>query len=526
MRPAEQESRHRPGHEADRKFRVHGLFRIPDLTDLPGVTAVDDVGTVEFGSAYFDTADLRLTREGITLRRRVVATASGAIESWHAADGDGWLLALPAAEAAGGHDDIRCPLDGRETPPDELTDLVRVVVRAAPLTAVSTLRTIRRRHVVRAAGHDVAEVIDDTVHVLDADGGVEARFRELALSDIDDGPLTESVAAALTDAGAVGGEFVAKVVRALGPAASAPAEVPEPKPAQAEEPAGQALVAHLARHVRALRAADIASRRDPSDPEAVHRLRVAARRLRSALRTFRPLVDIPWSKQLRTELAWFARGLGDLRESEVLRERLIRHCDELGDTWPSDDVRVLLADALGERIAAAQSRVRTLMNSARYVDLHESLVEAVREPLLTSAADVPGHDALPPLVARAWKRLAEAGAALGDDSPDERWHAVRLEAKRTRYAAEAVAPALGPDAAAFAKRIEKLTDILGEHQDAVQAAATAQSLAGSAPATPLVADALEALGADERARALAARRRFAAAWSKARRPGRRRWLPS
>jgi len=65
--------------EVEHRFRVHGLYRIADLTDPDLVSAVEDRSAVELETAYYDTPNLRLVREGMTLRRR----AGESDEGWH-----------------------------------------------------------------------------------------------------------------------------------------------------------------------------------------------------------------------------------------------------------------------------------------------------------------------------------------------------------------------------------------------------------------------------------------------------------
>ncbi len=65
--------------ETELKFRVHGLYRLPDLVSAGAVRAADDLGVATLDATYFDTDDLRLAREGITLRRRT----GGDDEGWH-----------------------------------------------------------------------------------------------------------------------------------------------------------------------------------------------------------------------------------------------------------------------------------------------------------------------------------------------------------------------------------------------------------------------------------------------------------
>src|SRR5690606_14724630 len=109
------------------------------------------------------------------------------------------------------------------------------------------------------------------------------------------------------------------------------------------------------------------------------------------------------------------------------------------------------------------------------------------DPGVTLVAAEPAGRALPPLVARAWRRLDTAARhVLAEEeirpagAPDEDWHRTRIRAKRARYAAEAVAPVLGKDAKRLAKRLSRVTDLLGDHQDAVHAATVAERLAADA----------------------------------------------
>ena len=54
------------------------------------------------------------------------------------------------------------------------------------------------------------------------------------------------------------------------------------------------------------------------DPEELHKMRVATRRLRAFLRTGRPLLDADWAEALRLELRWLGGVLGPVRDLDVL----------------------------------------------------------------------------------------------------------------------------------------------------------------------------------------------------------------
>jgi inorganic triphosphatase YgiF len=510
--------------EVEHKFRVHGLYRLPDLTGSEFVSSIDDMGSVELDTTYYDTPDLRLVREGMALRRR----SGGPDEGWHL------KLAVPDA-AAEVRDELRLPLDAGtpQAPPAQLLDLVRSVLRHRPVQPVATLRTTRHvRHVLDASGRRSAELVDDSVQVIDGSGQASARFRELELELAEDAPteLVEDVIAILHESGAVSGEFVSKAVRALGPQASAPPEVPEPDDVGPDEPASAAVQAFIALHTRAFRAADLNFRRDPEGPwDAVHKMRVAARRLRSGLRVFRPLLDREWADVLRTELRWAAKGLGELRELDVLIARLEERMAALpADAVPEDPATTVLGRTREER-SQAQARVAVLLSSDRFVDLHERLVTAAAKPPTTEQASLPASEALPPLVRKAWKRLAKRAKTVLDDeselpggAPDDEWHQVRIAAKRARYAGEAVAPVLGRDAERFARQMEKVTEILGEHQDAADAGVAIQDMAANADAPASFT--LGVLYAAERDRVASTRREFATLWPKVSRRKWRRWF--
>jgi CHAD domain-containing protein len=510
--------------EVEHKFRVHGLYRVPDLTSAGLVSEVEDEGAVELETTYYDTSDLRLVREGMALRRRT----GGPDEGWH--------LKLTVPEAAVEvRDELRLPLSAGDphTPPPQLLELVCSAVRRSPVHPVATLRTTRHvRHLLDASGHAVAELVDDTVQVIDGSGHASAQFRELELELADNATpeFVEHVVKQLDESGAVTGEFVSKVVRALGRQASAPPEVPEPEEVGPDDPASAAVQAFIAVHTRAFRAADLTFRRDPEGPfDAVHKMRVAARRLRSGLRVFRPLLDREWADELRDELKWAAKSLGELRELDVLIARLEERMAALPDSAVPEDPATKVLGRIREQQAEARARVSVVISSDRFVDLHERLVGAAAKPPTTEAADSSAGEALPPLVRKAWKRLAKRAKAVLDDeaalpggAPDEEWHQARIAAKRTRYAGEAVAPVLGADAKRFAAQMEKVTEILGEHQDAADAGAAIQAMAANADAAASFT--LGALFAAERERVSATRREFATLWPKVSRRKWRRWL--
>ncbi len=457
---------------------------------------------------YHDTPDLRLARWGVTVRHR-----SG--------DGSGWQVKLP--EGAEGPALVRRELsfEGRVgTVPEAVRSLVLAYARDAPLGPVARIRTVRSGvDLLDREGGRVAEVVDDEVSVLH-EGRVATRFREVEVELGERAPagLLDAVVARLQAAGAGAPDSTPKVIRALGARALEPPEVapvpPGKKPSAGElvHHAIAASVARIMRHDPGVRIGD--------DPEDVHQARVGTRRLRSDLRTFAPLLKEDWLTSLRGELRWLARGLGAVRDADVLLERL-RH---QAATLPEPDTAGLAP--VFRRLAKERDRARAelldALQSPRYVALVEQLVEAARRPPCRKAADARASEVVPELVAGPVKKLRKAVKALPDDPAPEQLHRIRILAKRARYATEAAEPLVGDKAEALADALASVQDVLGGYQDAIVAEAWLRTAAdGTDSAGSLALGELIALQLTE---AEACRKRWPKAWKKAADKKLRRWL--
>lgn len=182
--------------EIERKFDVEEAFALPDLSGVPGVASVGAPVVHELAATYYDTADLRLARAHVTLRRRLGGTDAG------------WHLKLPAA--AGARREFHSPL-GRavKAPPRAVITPVLGIVRRASAAAVATLAT--RRTVVTLLAEDgrvLAEVADDLVTGTQLPAGpgqaaVVTTWREVEVELVDgDEELLSAVGAELVVSGA------------------------------------------------------------------------------------------------------------------------------------------------------------------------------------------------------------------------------------------------------------------------------------------------------------------------------------
>jgi len=445
--------------EVERKLRVHALFRIPPLAGThPSISSVFPQPVVTMSAVYHDTEDLTLFRWGITLRRR-----EGGLD-------EGWHIKFPVDGGdSTARDELQLPLTEGSVGdvPARYRDLVSALVRGNTLSPVVTLRTERHPyHLLDSQGRLLAELVDDTVAILD-DGKVVSSFREIEIEACDvethvSEDLLEAVVQTLSAEGATPGSS-SKAAGALGPRASAPADVPEPEWPRPNGLSGDAVRALLSMHTRRLLLQDVRFRREL--PDSVHQMRVAIRRLRSGLKVFRDLVDEEWASGLRIELGWAASQLGLSRDTEVLIERLKRHTEQL-DAADAARAWAAMEPWLAKRADEARLVALKSLSTERYAALLQSLVTASASPVLTEQADLPCSETMPPLVNSAFRRLRSAIAELTDESPSTDWHEARIDAKRARYAIEAIVPIFGDKARPVVARFAEVTDILGEHQDA------------------------------------------------------------
>lgn len=497
--------------EMELKFAVHGSFAVPTFDqDDSGVATVEKLPPQELRATYYDTQDLRLARNGITLRFRTGEEQDS-----------GWHLKLPVVGSKGPIRDELHLKGAQRRVPDEAIDLVTAFVRRERLGPVASLKTRRRRWRLRDdAGEALAEIMDDEVSVLEG-RRVVARFRELELESRTvelDG--LDRIAVALRNAGAVDSEPIPKAVRALGPPATAPPDPAGERVVSPSHPASEAVKAALANGVRRLVVHDPRARL--GDPEGVHQMRVAARRMRSDLQTFGPLVDPQWAEELTIDLEWLADALGRVRDLDVLDDRLRRSAGDLQGALG------LLFTSLQEAHREARGAALQMLRSDRYKELVDKLVEAADAPKLTEVASRSCKDVLPGLVKSRWTKLAKSARSLSINDPDESFHTVRIRAKRARYAAEAVAPALGPDrggrAKLFAGQVARVQEVLGDHQDASVAQEVIAGLQDGARTDPRYNFAAGRLFERQSHELQRQRVRFFELWDELDRKKLRRWL--
>lgn len=499
--------------EIERKFEFTDAAAarrgVPDLTGTAAVAAVSDRGTVELDAVYYDTPDHRLAADGITLRRRT----GGADAGWH--------LKLPVSP--GVRDEIGA--EPGDTVPERLTALLRSRVRGAALEPRVRLLSSRKvGHLLDADGALLAELSTDTV-LAERDGATAAWTEvEVELADGTDPGLLDAVEKVFRKAGLRVSDSPSKLARALaetGGAAGAAAGPPLPPAGDpADGTAGAYVLAYLREQRDALVALDPAVRRGL--PDSVHRMRVATRRLRSALKTYRKVLDRAVTDPVGEELRFLAAELGVERDQEVLAERIAAHVAELPPELLAGPVRDRLRTWDDARRTASRRRALAALDSARHLALLDSLDALLAAPPLRKAAGGHAERVLPKAVLRDDERLAgrvESALALEPGAErDVALHEARKAAKRARYAAEAAVPAAGKPAKRLAKAVQNVQTLLGEHQDSVVAREALRGLGDQAAEAGEPSFTWGLLYAREEALAERCERELPRVWEKTSRP--------
>lgn len=219
------------------------------------------------------------------------------------------------------------------------------------------------------------------------------------------------------------------------------------------------------------------------DPEYLHDLRVAIRRLRSALRLLAEVLGPKRCNFLRAELGWIGQILGAVRDLDVFIQNLQAQARRLAE---AGGIATLLAEELERQREPARQALCAALASRRFAHLMSRLEAVAASPAPhrpRGRHNVPVVEVAPILIRRAQKRVLKLGRTVGLDSPAADLHRLRILFKRLRYTCEFfreafVDPTSGKDLLAdYVQAMVRFQDCLGAHQDAVVAMARIQELA-------------------------------------------------
>jgi CHAD domain-containing protein len=314
------------------------------------------------------------------------------------------------------------------------------------------------------------------------------------------------------------------------------AQTPRPEPRQVpiagtrprrSASAGVVVLAYLKTQAGVLSSLEPMVRAD--EPDSVHQMRVATRRLRATLRSFGVVIPRSRSAGVAEELKWLGGMLGPVRDGEVLPGHLHASLRSVPVELLIGPVQARVQGHFSPRRAAAYAELIEALDSPRYAALLAELDRLTTEPPLGPQAGEPAREVLPAAVRRAYrqakKRMRRARHTPSGPARDTALHQARKSARRARYAAEATRPATGKPARRFSRQMKKVQSVLGDHQDSVIARQAARDLgigAHLAGENAFSYGLLYELQAHQSGRLQADARQV---WKKAARSRHRRWMP-
>ena len=514
--------------EVEAKFAVDSTTVVPDLTELTAVDSLGQTANHALSAIYYDTADLRLTRAKITLRRRTGGSD------------DGWHLKLPGSM---GRLELRADLGDPTTPPEELVNAIRAIVRREKLVPIAQVDNNRAETtLLGATGTPVAEFCDDRVTAWSLlPGGEQTSWREWEVEltgatneTLEGGALIHEATSLLISHGARKSASPSKLATALGTSVDNAPLPPNLDSSDLDDDSpAKAVVDSLRVQRDRLIEWDPKVRNDEWD--SVHQMRVATRELRSLMETFEGILAGDQLQRLEMELKEFAALLGTARDAEVVEERFIGLLDSDNTGMVDDAATEHIRGDMRREYERAHRRIVRTLNSDRYLQLLDEIDALLADPPLAAAvggdadaadadtgtadtADAAGADnadagsgaaggepaasssdrsagnpqtseeILFDHLATGYKKLMKRQKKAEQHYPDlslplhereEYVHDVRKAAKKLRYSANAAKDS-GLNAGTLSKACKQLQEVLGDFQDAVTSRDRIEKLAQGA----------------------------------------------
>ena len=216
------------------------------------------------------------------------------------------------------------------------------------------------------------------------------------------------------------------------------------------------------------------------DPEGVHKMRVAIRRLRVAFRCFKAVLPAEAVLAFNREFKRAAAVLGEVRDLDVHRGNLEHYAVDI----PPEDI-VHLADYrrhLTARWRRARRRLVAYLASRRYQRLKDRFARFLESGPARRAMNATIGEVAGRLVRKRYGRVVADGRAIGPGCPDESYHALRIQCRRLRYLLEFFRATYGEALRPAIEALKELQDLLGELQDVCVATAQLRVYAERAPA--------------------------------------------
>jgi triphosphatase len=435
----------------DREIELKFACGPKDLAAVLAAAPAGDDETRELISVYFDTADHVLQKAGASLRVRehkglrvqTLKRGRGLVREEHEA-----------------------PIEGL-APDPALEPLPELLPKDASLRPAFNVRVSRRQRTFRYGGAEIEMALDQ--------GEVSGGERKSPICEVELELRSGSPAALFALARELSAvaplylAFESKAARGQAlVAGAAPGAMKSEKVAFANDATVGEAFAAIATAALAQIAANAQVLRTDAGAEPVHQLRVGARRLRSALSTFKPVLECEGPETVKTDLKWLSGACDLARNLDVFAEETVGPAEIAAAPPPGVLALRIALDAARHAAwakaaeAAASERFRALMiDTAAWV---------------TTGDWLSGHGAGEPVKPFARKALKRRLKTLHKRGRDARWgddaarHHLRIEAKKLRYACEAFAGLFGEkQAGRYLRHLKGLQETLGSLNDLVTA---------------------------------------------------------
>jgi CHAD domain-containing protein len=436
---------------------------------------------------YFDTDDWRIHRAGFALRiRSESGKAEATLKSLHSSSTEMANRREVSETLQGPESDSFAEATG---PVGTRVHAVRGVHALLPLFEV---HTSRQRYAVHAPNDEkpLGEIALDETVIARPHGQPQTSLQRVEVEALTDAhePLQTLVKALRAGCSLESASpSDSKYAQGLKSVGLAPPSAPElaPTGVDASMRMDEIGFANLRRYLSAWYHHEPGARLG-DDPEELHDLRVAGRRLDAILRQFGEYLP-PALVRIRPTLKKLLRVLGDARDLDMALLELETFNRELADADRAG-IKTLREHLSSERERARTKMLAVLDSNAVQRDL-EKLTQALAQPstFISEEPQSPESDvvltpkAIPALIRTRYKKVRKGASRLTSDSPMDDYHAVRGQVKKLRYALEAVAPILGKPANDMLRALRRWQERLGTQQDADVAGRRLQALATHPP---------------------------------------------
>lgn len=434
--------------------------------------------TSQIFDTYLDTEDWRIHRSGFALRIRSESGKSEAtLKSLHSA----------SAEVADRRE-LSEPLENSES--ESIRQSIGPVGRrvlavsgAQALLPLFEVRTSRQKFAVRREdeAQQLGEIaLDDTV-ISRPHGEPQTSMQRVEVESLTEShePLQSLVKTLRRDC-ALEAASTSKFSQGLKSVGLAPGPGPEFASAvDASMTIGEVALANLRRYLSAWHLHEPGARLG-DDPEELHDLRVAGRRLDAILSQFRSALPEPYLR-IRQTFKTVLRALGHARDLDVALSELDTFSRELPES-DREGVEPLKQHLMSER-ARARAQMLSVLDSLWVRKNLQDLTALLAAP---AAASTPRSSELvlnvaPQMIRMRYRKLRKRADLLKSDSSMEAYHAVRGRVKKLRYVLEAVEAIYGKPADEMLRAMRRWQDKLGLQQDAAVAGRRLKALAGAPP---------------------------------------------